>query len=37
MVVHSASVPAGAVAARALAEEGDDPGWAGARISKETT
>jgi hypothetical protein len=29
MVVHSAAVPAGAVAARALAEEGDDPGWAG--------
>jgi hypothetical protein len=28
MVVHSVAASAGAVAARVLPEEGDDPGWA---------
>jgi hypothetical protein len=29
MVAHDVVAPAGAVAAQALSEEGDDPGWAG--------
>jgi hypothetical protein len=45
MAVHGAAAPAGAVAARALSEEGDDLGWAEsversrpvAKISKEMT
>jgi hypothetical protein len=45
VAAHSVVAPAGAVAARALSDEGDDPGWAEsdegsrpvAKISKETT
>jgi hypothetical protein len=29
MAAHDAAAPAGAMVARALSEEGDDPGWAG--------
>jgi hypothetical protein len=28
LAAHSAAAPVGAVAARALSDEGDDPGWA---------
>jgi hypothetical protein len=45
LVAHGVAAPAGAVAARALSDEGDDPGWAEldersrpvAKISKEMT
>jgi hypothetical protein len=45
LAVHGVTVPTGAVAARALSDEGDDPGWAEsdersrlvAKISKEMT
>jgi hypothetical protein len=45
LAVHGAAAPAGTVAARALSDEGDDPGWAESdersrpvvKISKEMT
>jgi hypothetical protein len=45
LVAHSTAAPAGVVAARALSDEGDDPGWAESdersrpvvKISKEMT